>query len=99
MLACGYYSAKTADSTGAMVTQMKTGEETKTLQEQGQDYGLEKAKEAGAYVKRKMVDEPIQEMLSADERRFLANNPGATHQDWVRMQNDMDALDDGTYFQ
>jgi hypothetical protein len=67
-LACGYYSAKTGDEAGAMTHQLATGEETKTLQERGEDYGMEKLKEAGAYVKEKASEEFNRQLYEAQKR-------------------------------
>ena len=91
---CTYNGAKTVDSGQAMVRQIWTGKETKTFEEEG--------KEAiGAWVKKKASDElerEVHEALTADERKFLQDNPGANHWDYVHMQDLQDSFDDGTAF-
>jgi hypothetical protein len=78
-----------------MVRQMYTGKETKTLEEEGKDL-------AGTWIKKKVSDEverQVHEALTADERHFLANNPGANHWDYVDSLNLQDGIDDGSAFQ
>ncbi len=94
--------AGAGDNFYAGFSQLWTGKETPTYADQAKEYLLDKAKEGGLWIKQKASDElerEIHEALTADERRFRAQYPEATHQDWVQLQNAEDSLDDGSAFQ
>jgi hypothetical protein len=92
---CVYSGANVLDSTQAMTRQIITGKETKTLKEEGVD-------SLGTWIKKKASDEwerQVHEAATSDERHFMEQNPGATHADYMNMQDLEDGFDDGSAFQ
>jgi hypothetical protein len=90
---CGYNGAKTLDSGWAMGSQIVTGKETKTLEEQAKGT-------VGTWIKKKVKAEyerQVQEVASSDYRHFKELNPDATPADFDRMQQAQDAFDAGQF--
>jgi hypothetical protein len=90
---CGYNGAKTLDSGQAMVRQIYSGKEVKTLEEQGKEA-------AGTWIKKKVKDEydrQVNEVATSDYRHFKELNPDATPADYDRIQQVQDDFDAGQF--
>jgi hypothetical protein len=78
-----------------MISQLKSGEEVKTLEEQGKEMG-------GAWVKKKWdagVERQLNEIATSDYRNAKKLDPELTPAAHNRLQSYQNAIDDGSFFE